>query len=129
VLFLPFVKSLNRFRHVLGQADVILDTPHHGGGTTVNLALSTGTPVVTIRGSTARSLGSCAFYDLMGLSGCVAPDADAYVRLAVQLANDRQLNQATRDAILRNRPRMLRNDAVVDAYAQAFRQLAEEEGA
>ncbi len=125
-VFIPYVNGVERFRQLLSQADVILDTPHHGGGTTVNLALSVGTPVVTLRGTTSRGLGTTAFYRLMGIDGCVAQSADEYVSLAVSLANDAKKNQAMRAAILANRPRMIHNEAVVHAYAQAFRTLFEQ---
>jgi predicted O-linked N-acetylglucosamine transferase (SPINDLY family) len=126
VEFLPFAPDLNRFRAILSHAAVVLDTPHHGGGTTCNLAFSVGAPVVSLVGETCRGRGPLAYYTLMGigLDTCIAHDADEYVRKALHIACNSTVRAELSREIVERRSRFARNDAVFREYSDLFRRLA-----
>jgi predicted O-linked N-acetylglucosamine transferase (SPINDLY family) len=86
-----------------GQIDVALDPFPFGGGATTCEALWMGVPVVTWPGETFASRHSCSYLQAIGLPELIADGADAYVELAVQLAQDLPRLQSLRSAL---RPRM-----------------------
>lgn len=70
------------------RVDVALDTfPYHGTTTTCE-ALWQGVPVVTLAGDAHMSRVGVSLLDAVGLGELAAPDEDAYVRLAAELATD-----------------------------------------
>ncbi len=124
LVFLPFATDLDRFRGVVAQADVVLDTPHHGGGTTCNICLSVGTPIVSLVGQTCRGRGPFIFYRLMGLSDGLTWTPEEYVTTAVAIAADPARRAALHSAILERYHRIRRNQEVLAAYAKLFRSMA-----
>lgn len=87
-----------------GEIDIALDTfPFNGGMTTLE-ALWMGVPVVTIVGNSVVSRQTFSAQANIGLSDELAfPDIDAYVRGAVDLANN---PERLRNLRLEMRPRM-----------------------
>lgn len=124
VVFLPFATDLHRFRGILAQADVVLDTPHHGGGTTCNICLSVGTPIVSLVGQTCRGRGPYIFYRLMALSDGLAWGPEEYVTTAVAIAGDPARRAALHSAILERYHRIRRNQEVLAAYSDLFQRMA-----
>lgn len=124
VLFLPFVVDFERFRAIMAAADVALDTPHHSGGTTTNICISVGTPIVSQVGATCRGRGPAVFYALMGIEDGIVSSAQAYVDTAVSIANDPKRRATLSALILERAPRVLRNAEVLEAYADLFRRIA-----
>lgn len=76
------------FLNLLEVCDVILDTPHFNGGTTSLVAFAVGAPVVTLPTEFLRGRFTYAYYKQMGLTECVAADAQDYVDIAVRLGTD-----------------------------------------
>ena len=72
------------------EIDLVLDTFPYNGGVTTLEALLMGRPVVTLTGTTLISRQSAAILHAMGLQELVASDLDRYVRLAKELASDKQ---------------------------------------
>ena len=89
----------NEFIDLARCCDVLLDTIHFGGGATTYESLSLGTPVVTLPGEFMRGRITAGCYRLLELDECVARDRDDYVRRAVDLANDKDLNMSVRKQI------------------------------
>jgi predicted O-linked N-acetylglucosamine transferase (SPINDLY family) len=86
---------------LVGLADVILDTPHYGGGAnTLYDAFACGTPVVTLPGAVHRSRYAAAAYARMEIAEPVAPTAEAYVDRAVEIASHPDLREDLRRRIL-----------------------------
>jgi predicted O-linked N-acetylglucosamine transferase (SPINDLY family) len=123
VAFLPFQRDRLRFLGLLAAADVMLDTPHHGGGTTCNMCLSAGTPIVSLVGATCRGRGPLSYYGMMGIDAGLSGTPQEYVDWAVNIAADRQLRAHLSASIRQNLHRLQRNDDVVQAYARLFQQL------
>jgi glycosyltransferase involved in cell wall biosynthesis len=89
------------YLRMVGAADVILDTPHYGGGAnTLYDAFACGTPVVTLPGAAHRSRYAAAAYARMGIGEPVAPSAEVYVDRAVEIASHRELRDDLRRRIL-----------------------------
>ncbi len=82
------------YLNVLACCNVVLDTPHFGGGITTLEAFSVGVPVVTLPGALMRSRMALACYRKMGLTGAVADSARQYVELAVHLGTSSQAHRA-----------------------------------
>ncbi|MBF0225385.1 MAG: tetratricopeptide repeat protein [Desulfobacterales bacterium] len=77
------------FMEFLMLPDVLLDPPHFGGGNTSYESFACGTPVVTWPGHFMKGRITYALYKRMGIMDCVANDFDAYVSIALKLANDK----------------------------------------
>jgi predicted O-linked N-acetylglucosamine transferase (SPINDLY family) len=92
-------KAAHLARHAL--ADLLLDSFTINASTTALDALWAGLPVLTKRGDRFPARLSETFLRSLGLGELVAPDRDAFVRLAVALAED-----APRRAGLKARLRM-----------------------
>jgi len=70
------------------RMDVALDTIPYNGGTTTCEALWMGVPVITLRGSTHAGRMGASLLSAAGLPDLIAADADAFVGLAVALADN-----------------------------------------
>lgn len=108
------------FRGVLGICDVVLDTLHWSGGNTSLDAFATGVPVVTLEGRFMRGRQTAAMLRLMDLPGLVAGDREEYVRIALEVARDRDRNRALRGAIEERRGALFSRREPVAAFAQAL---------
>lgn len=81
---------------VYRRVDVALDTfPYHGTTTTCE-ALWMGVPVVTLAGDRHMSRVGVSLLHAAGHPEWIAEGADAYVRIAVELAGDREKRAALR---------------------------------
>src|SRR5208283_67127 len=100
IRLVPRMAKAEYFR-LVGLADVILDTPHYGGGAnTLYDAFACGTPVVTLPGAVHRSRYAAAAYARMGIAEPIAPTAEAYVDRAVEIASQPDLREDLRRRIL-----------------------------
>lgn len=86
--FLPFEPDPARHLAAYDGIDIALDSSPYCGTTTTCEALSMGVPVVTLAGAAHRSRVGASLLHAAGLDELVAPDADAYVRIASTLAGD-----------------------------------------
>jgi predicted O-linked N-acetylglucosamine transferase (SPINDLY family) len=93
------------------EIDLALDTFPYNGHTTSLDSLWMGVPVVSLAGRTAVGRGGLSILSHVGLPELVAHDAEQYVQLAIELAND-PLRLAALRATLRDR---LRSSPLMDA--------------
>jgi protein O-GlcNAc transferase len=102
VTFLDLV-PLPRYFSTYESFDIALDPFPYGGGTTTCDALWMGVPVVSLAGQTAVGRAGLSILSNVGLAELVAHDADKYVRLALDLAQDvrrlRELRAGLRDRL------------------------------
>lgn len=84
------------------RVDIALDPFPFNGATTTCDALYMGIPVVTLRSDRIGARVGASLLSVVGLSECIASTPDEYVRLAVDLAADRD-RLATLRATLRER--------------------------
>jgi predicted O-linked N-acetylglucosamine transferase (SPINDLY family) len=71
------------------RIDIALDPIPYGGGITTCDGLWMGVPAVSLSAGTAVGRGGRTILNNVGLGELVAQSADDYVRIAVELANDR----------------------------------------
>ena len=103
--------------------DIALDTFPYAGTTTTCDTLWMGVPVVTLAGATHVSRVGVSLLKAVGLAELVARDADDYVRIAAELAADRDRLAALRQGL---RERMARSPLIDAAgYARRFQALLE----
>ena len=119
VKFLPRMEG-SYFRRVLALADVVLDTPRWSGGNTSIDAFAAGVPVVTLPGRFMRGRQTLGMLRLMGLEQLVAPDADEYVRIALEIARHPARNAALREAIAARRGVLFDRPEPLQAFAAAL---------
>jgi predicted O-linked N-acetylglucosamine transferase (SPINDLY family) len=112
VLFLPRL-PLDDFLHLQAQADVLLDTPHFGGGNTSLEAFTFGTPIVTKAGSFLRDRITYACYEQMGVRDAIAGSDDDYIAQALRLGTDRAWREHVRAQILARKHRLYEDREVV----------------
>ncbi len=118
VFFLPRL-AYQEYLAFLQLADVLIDSVHFCAGTTTYHALALGVPLVTLPGAFARGRGTAAVYRRIGITDCVALDAQDYVRRAVMIANDRSLRDSIGTA-LRDRIGMLFSNTAGAQELEAF---------
>jgi predicted O-linked N-acetylglucosamine transferase (SPINDLY family) len=87
-------------RHRL--ADLFLDTLPYNAHTTASDALWTGLPVVTCKGRVFQSRVAASLLQAVGMPELIAGDPAAYETLALHLATNPALLQATREKLARN---------------------------
>jgi predicted O-linked N-acetylglucosamine transferase (SPINDLY family) len=88
VRFLPRMTK-GEFFELIASADVVLDTPHYGGGAnTTYETLALGKPLVTLRGEFHRGRYAAGVLSRIGLDDFIAATPDDYIRLAVALGGD-----------------------------------------
>lgn len=90
-----FVGRLARPEYLclLANADVLLDPPHFAGVNSTYDGLSLHQPIVTLPSPFHRGRYTLGCYRKMGFEDCVVDSGDAYVALAVQIANERDFRE------------------------------------
>ena len=87
----------------LQAADIGLDTFPYNGHTTTSDKLWAGLPVVSLKGSNFASRVSESLLNALGMAQLVAATPDAFVDMAVQLANNPDAVTRLKQEISRNR--------------------------
>jgi CRISPR-associated protein Csy1 len=103
--------------------DAMLDTLRWSGGNTSLDALATGLPVVTLPGRFMRGRQSAAMLTLAGATELVARDDGDYVRIAAQLASDRDFRAAQALRVREGAAAVFGDAAPVRALADALERL------
>ena len=127
VVFLPRLAP-DGFLQLQAHADLLLDTPHFGGGSTSFEAFAFGTPIVTGSGRFLRDRITSACYRQMGLADCIAETAEDYVRIALELGTDPALRDQVRAGILARKHRLFEDIEAVRQLEQFFRRAALRKG-
>ena len=107
---------LEDYARLFGGSHVALETFPFGGSITTLDAFEAGAPVVALappEGAAARPALTRALYAIAGVDGLVAPDVEAYARLAVAIANDGARRAAAAAAIAAGRGRLYESAAAV----------------
>jgi predicted O-linked N-acetylglucosamine transferase (SPINDLY family) len=111
--------SHERFLGLLAVSDVVLDTPHFNGMNSSLEAFAVGTPIVTLPGRLQRMRHTAGMYAAMGITELCAASGDDYVRIALQVARDRD-RRATYSRIIQEREAALFEDIRVVRGYEAF---------
>jgi predicted O-linked N-acetylglucosamine transferase (SPINDLY family) len=116
---LLFASLVGRAEHLARHeaADLYLDTWRYNAAATASLALGMGLAVLTCPGQTFASRVGASLLTSVGLPELIAPDLEAYERLAVRLARQPDELRALRAKLTAHRttwplfdtPRLVRN--------------------
>ena len=117
IVFVPAL-PLPDYLAVLRDADALLDTFHFGGGCSSYEAFAQSAPVVSLPGERMRGRLTAALYARMGVSRWLAASAGDFVRLALELAQDRGRREQWGREIREGAERFIENDAVVREYEE-----------
>jgi protein O-GlcNAc transferase len=112
-----------QFRRVLATADVVVDTVRWSGGNTSIDAFAAGVPVVTLPGRFMRARQTAGMLEMMDLRELIASDPADYVRIAVDVARNRDRNAALRKAIAERREVLFDRPEPVAALSEALLKL------
>jgi predicted O-linked N-acetylglucosamine transferase (SPINDLY family) len=82
----PAAEHFRRHAH----ADLFLDTFPYGAHSTAAVSLSAGLPVLTLAGASFPSRVGASMLSAAGIPELICESADGYVKLAVDLANNRE---------------------------------------
>lgn len=100
---LDFVPAVSSHLELYREIDIALDTFPYNGTTTTCEALWMGVPVVALAGAAHAARVGVSLLTNIGHPELIANDADGYLKLAVELANDparlRQLRSSLRDGM------------------------------
>jgi len=119
-----------QFLQLLTCADVLLDPVHFGGGNTTYEALALGVPIVTWPSAFMRGRATAACYQKMNLSGLVANGPEDYVRLAISVAQDKDLQAKFRAEILEKNATLFEDESVIGELETFFQDaLSRHQGA
>lgn len=120
ILFLPRLPR-GDYLHFVGNADVILDTLHYGGGAnSLYDAFACGTPVVSLPGRFHRGRYAVGAYAKLRISGLIATTAVDYVEKALSLANNADYRSEVRKLILERCDILFSDDEAVSAHREFF---------
>ncbi|HEX4071911.1 MAG TPA: tetratricopeptide repeat protein [Planctomycetaceae bacterium] len=119
-------QSVESYFRLVQAADVLLDPIHYGGGLTSLDGLSLNKPIVTMPGPFVRGRYTFGFYRTMGLTDCVAANADDYVERAVRLGRDREWRAHVESRIRDTSDVLFESSDSIAEYDRIFRQLVDE---
>jgi CRISPR-associated protein Csy1 len=103
--------------------DAMLDTLHWSGGNTSLDALAVGLPIVTLPGRFMRGRQSAGMLAVAGLEDQIARDPDDYVRIAAQLACDREFRTAQSSRTREGAAALFGDPSPVTAFADTIDRL------
>lgn len=124
IVFQPSLQHSD-YLSLLNVCDVLLDPPHFGGVSTTLDALALGKPLVTLPSGFQRGSYSSGLLRKIGVSELVARDSADYIRLAVEIASDREQNSHLAEKIRAAHPLVFQDQAAVVEHEQIFMQLIE----
>jgi len=106
----------------LKEIDIVLDPFPYNGGTTTNLALWAGVPVVTLAGDRPTSRCGMMILSALGLDELVATTTEQYIGIAEQLSKDRrhlvEISLSLRERYLRSP--LIDSKSFADNFQQAL---------
>ncbi len=121
ILILPR-RPLADYLAIVRRCDVVLDTPHYGGGTTMFEAFALGQPVVTLPGEFMRGRFAAGCLRRMGIEELIARDPADYVRIALRLALDPGYRGAVASRIARASDCLFEDEACIAEHERFFEQ-------
>lgn len=117
-----FIKRLNQteFLALIHCADILLDTVHFCGGNTTAETLGMGKIVITWPGDYAAGRVSAAYYRRLGIEDAIVSSSEAYIELAVSLAQNTKRRTDLEKKIALAAPILFDHQEVGSAYEAFF---------
>lgn len=127
VIFIPW-QNWPAFYGLLERADVFLDTIGFSGFNTAMQAVDRGLPIVTREGRFLRGRLASGILKRMGLRGLIAESEEAYISLAVRLAQDSVFRGDTKQQIKNACHVLFQDTAPIRALEDFLAKVARPEG-
>jgi len=122
IVFLPRLPRID-YLHIVGNADVMLDTIHYGGGAnSLYDAFACGTPVVSLPSPFHRSRYALGAYRKMGFTDLIASSVEDYVNKAYCISTDMDWRRELHERILQRCDVLFSDDTAVTAHREFFEQ-------
>jgi protein O-GlcNAc transferase len=122
-LWLPQLK-LDHFQRVLQLCNALLVPIQFGAGRSALDALSVGAPLVTLKGPYLKSRITYAAYREMGMEELVADSEEAYIDLALRLANDVDFREQMRQRVAEGSAPLYESEIAVREFNRFFASVA-----
>jgi protein O-GlcNAc transferase len=122
---LPY-QPFDKFMNLLMISDVMLDTNLFNGGSTSFQGLSVGTPIITLPGDLMRQRCTKFLYDMMDIHDCIAQDQDDYVRIAIEIATNKERRAAISAQILERNHCLFEQNMGPQGWADFIIKVAQE---
>lgn len=107
------------YLELVSVSDVVLDTPHYGGGANTILdAVAVGTPVVTWQGPFQRGRWAAAVNRMLGLPELIADQLPDYARIAVDIATNPDRRKFMHDQICRSGNQLFEDKNAVSEWEE-----------
>jgi predicted O-linked N-acetylglucosamine transferase (SPINDLY family) len=119
IVFLP-PQPFGEYCRLIQLADVILDPPHYGAGSSCHDLFSFNLPVVTWPGELVVGRVTQACYRKMDVEDLIVHSAEEYVRKAVQVATDRDYRQYVTARIANNSDALFNDLEAVREHERFF---------
>ncbi len=114
-------KERTDYLNLVALADVVLDTPHYGGGAnSIYDAFACGTPIITRPGEFHRGRYAQGVCRKLELPEMIADTADEYVSRAVQIATQPDFRESLQRKIRERSSILFEDDSAVDQHQQFF---------
>ena len=125
------VVFLNKLHHhdlmaMYDHANVVLDSFFFGGDTTTREAFEVGAPVITLPSHVLGGRWTQAYYHHIGITDLIANDDADYVRLATEVAMNREREKELRQNIRENAHKIFRSEAAIAAWETMLQQAYDE---
>lgn len=121
LIFYPLLNALT-YTVLNAEVDIYLDSIGWSGGNTTFESLPFNKPIVTMPGDYMRGRHTTAILKMMGVEETIATDADAYIRIAVRLANDMSWRRSVSEKIRANKHRVYGDKTPVRALERFMEQ-------
>jgi glycosyltransferase involved in cell wall biosynthesis len=117
---MDFTTDFESYLKLLNEADLVIDSFHFGGYTTVTDALALGKPVVTFDGDKAYNKFASAILRTFGLPELIAENEAEYISKVVELVNNESFRLNISEKIKENyEPEILFNDREAGFFGKA----------
>ncbi len=122
IKFIPKLK-FDYYINFLKISDVVLDTLYFNGGTTSLQTLYVGTPIVTMPTELMRGRFTYGMYKKMGIDGLIGNNIENYVKIAIDIANNKEKQNKLRKIILKSKDILFEDENVVKDFEEIFLSL------
>jgi predicted O-linked N-acetylglucosamine transferase (SPINDLY family) len=113
-------------REILKFSDIYLDSYPYAGATSIIDVLAVNLPLVLRENHTLRSRQGAALMRALGIPEAITDTEEAYIKLAITLANSPQLRQQQRDKIahaMKNNPTFIDSQRYAKQMGTLFQQF------
>ena len=123
--FVPRMTN-ERYRQMLGAADVVIDSfPFSGGNSSLD-AFADGVPIVTLPGEYLRGRVTAAMYKQMAIDECTARSVADYADKAVLMARSPDMHRNLSLKIAERNAELFDDQRVIKEFADFFERVADE---